>query len=378
MIAIKNATLVMPDHYIPDATLLIEGDKIVDFGRKMPVPEGSEVIDANRNFVGPGLIDIHTHADGDTYFHDDPVKCSKTLLNHGVTSVLPALFYSMNKEEHLTAIKKFKDAIQNGECKNIIGVYMEGPYLNPDFGCDKEKNVWKDAIVEKDYAEVVEAAKDFAKVWCVAPEREGILDFVKYVKREIPEIVFSVAHSEATPEQIEALMPYGLKLGTHHTNATGTLENYPEVRGVCVDETVNYNDGIYAELICDSFGVHVHPYMIRLVKKIKGQDKIILIADSFVADGPPLPGLEEAFDINFDWGGDIAGSKLTLDVACHNMMVHTGGSVCDVFKYASLNPSRLLNMPEIGQIKKGNLANVIIVDQWFNVKNTILKGEIVK
>ncbi len=378
MKAIINATLVMTDHYIPDATLVIEGDRIKDFGRKLPVPEGAEVIDAKGMFVGPGLIDIHTHADGDTYFHDDPVKCSRTLLDHGVTSVLPALFYSMNKQEHLDAIKKYKDAIAAGECQNIIGVYMEGPYLNPDFGCDKEKNVWKDAIVEKDYAEVVEAAKDFAKVWCVAPEREGILDFVKYVKREIPEIVFSVAHSEATPEQVEALMPYGLKLGTHHTNATGTLENYPEVRGVCVDETVNYNDGIYAELICDSMGVHVHPYMIRLVKKIKGQDKIILIADSFVADGPPLPGLEEAFDINFDWGGDIAGSKLTLDIACHNMMVHTGGSVCDVFKYASLNPSRLLNMPEIGRIKKGNLANLIIVDQWVNVKNTILKGEIVK
>ncbi len=378
MLAIKNAVLVMTDHYIPDATLLIEDDKIVDFGKKLPIPEGADVIDAEGNFVGPGLIDIHTHADGTTYFHDDPVKCSRTLIDHGVTSVLPALFYSMNKQEHLDAIKKFKDAIAAGECKNILGVYMEGPYLNPDFGCDKEKNVWKDAIIEKDYAEIVEAVKGFAKVWCVAPEREGILDFVKYVKREIPEIVFSVAHSEATPEQIEALMPYGLKLGTHHTNATGTLENYPEVRGVCVDETVNYNNDIYAELICDSMGVHVHPYMIRLVKKIKGQDKIILIADSFVADGPPLPGLEEAFDINFDWGGDIAGSKLTLDIACHNMMVHTGGSVCDVFKYASLNPSRLLNMPELGSIKKGNLANLIIVDQWFNVKNTILKGEILK
>ncbi len=378
MLAIKNATLVMPDHYIPDGVILIEDDKIVDFGKKLPIPDDAEVLDAGGQYVGPGLIDIHTHADGDTYFHDDPVKCSKTLLDHGVTSVLPALFYSMNKEEHLEAIKKYKDAIAAGECRNILGVYMEGPYLNPDFGCDKEKNVWKDAVVEKDYAEVVEAAKGMAKVWCVAPEREGITDFVKYVKREIPEIVFSVAHSEATPEQIEALMPYGLKLGTHHTNATGTLENYPEVRGVCVDETVNYNSDIYAELIVDSMGVHVHPYMIRLVKKIKGQDKIILIADSFVADGPPLPGLEEAHDINFDWGGDIAGSKLTLDVACHNMMVHTGGSICDVFKYASLNPSRLLNLPELGQIRKGNLANLIIVDQWFNVKNTILKGEIIK
>ena len=122
MLAIKNAVLVMKDHYIPDATLLIEDGKIVDFGKKLPIPDGAEVLDAQGNFVGPGLIDIHTHADGTTYFHDDPVKCSKTLIDHGVTSVLPALFYSMNKQEHLDAIKKFKDAIAAGECKNILGV----------------------------------------------------------------------------------------------------------------------------------------------------------------------------------------------------------------------------------------------------------------
>lgn len=377
MIAVKNATLVMEDHYIPDGVLLIENEKIFDFGtaKQVPIPKKCEIIDAQGLYVGPGLIDIHTHADGDTYFHENPVKCSQTLLKHGVTSVLPALFYSMNKEDHLEAIKKFKDAIAKGECKNIFGVYMEGPYLNPDFGCDKEKNVWKDAIVEKDYVEIVEAAKDFAKVWCVAPEREGILEFVKHVKKEIPEIVFSVAHSAATPEQIEALMPYGLRLATHHTNATGTLENYPEVRGVCVDEAVNYNDGIYAELICDFKGVHVHPYMLRLIKKIKGQDKIILIADSFVADGPPIPGLEDAFDINFDRGGDIAGSKLTLDIACHNMMIHTGGSVCDVFRYASTNPSKLLALADRGVIAKGKRADLVMVDHRFDVKHVILGGK---
>lgn len=378
MKAIINATLVMPDHYIPKATLLIENERIVDFGKKIEIPEGAEIIDAKGSFVGPGLIDIHTHADGTTYFHKDPVKCSNTLIDHGVTSVLPALYYSMNKKEHLDALKNYKAAIANGECKNILGVYMEGPYLNPDFGCNKDQNVWKDRIALEDYKEIVDEAKGFAKVWCVAPEREGIEDFVKYVKAQIPEMVFSVAHSEATPEQIEALMPYGLKLATHHTNATGTLENWPEVRGVCVDEAVNYNSDIYAELICDSMGVHVHPYNLRLIKKIKGDDKIILIADSFVADGPPIPGLEEAFDINFDWGGDIAGSKLTLDIACRNMMVHTGSSICDVFKFASLNPSRLLGLTELGQIKKGNLANLIIVDQWFNVEKTIIKGEILK
>lgn len=58
-------------------------------------------------------------------------------------------------------------------------------------------------------------------------------------------------------------MPYGLRIGTHHTNATGDRIFYPEVRGVCVDEAVNYNREIYAELICDSRGIHVDPYMLR-------------------------------------------------------------------------------------------------------------------
>lgn len=380
MKAIINATIVLKDHYIPDGTILIDGDKILDFGKakNIEIPEGSEIIDAKDQFVGPGLVDIHTHADGETYFHEDPVKCSETLLDHGVTSVLPALFYSMNKQEHLDTLRRYKEEKARGNCKNLFGVYMEGPYLNPDFGCDKEKNVWKDRIALEDYKEVVDEAKDLAKIWCVAPEREGIEDFVKYVKNEIPGIVFSVAHSEATPEQIEALMPYGLKCATHHTNATGTLENYPEVRGVCVDETVNYNSEIYAELICDSMGVHVHPYNLRLIKKIKGQDKIILISDAFVADGPPIPGLEDAFDINFDWGGDIAGSKLTQDVACRNMMVHTGGSICDVFRYASTNPAKLLSLTDRGEIAKGKRADLVFVDYRFDVKHVILGGNQIK
>jgi len=375
MKAIINAILVMPEYYIPDATLIIEDGIIKDFGKKIEIPEGAEIIDAKGLYVGPGLIDIHTHADGNRYFHEDPVTCSRTVLEHGVTSVLPALYYSLNKEEHLKAISDYKKYIAEGLCPNIIGLYMEGPYLNPDYGCDKEKNVWKDEIRKEDYEEILNEAKDMAKVWCLSPEREGTVEFVENVKKVIPDIVFSVAHSEARPYMIEELIPYGLKLSTHHTNATGTIENYPECRGVCVDEAVNFNNDIYAELICDSMGIHVDPYMIRLVKKIKGQDRIILISDAFVADGPPIPGCEEAFDINFDFDGEIAGSKLTLDIACRNMMVHTGGSICDVFKYASTNPAKLLSLLDRGVIAKGKRADLVLVDHRFDVKKVILGGE---
>lgn len=378
MVAIKNVTIVMPDHYIPDGIILIEDGKIAEFGRKISIPDGAEVIDGEGMYAGPGLIDIHTHGDGDRYFYEDPEVSSKILLSHGVTSVLPALYYNLTKDGYLDAISVIDKAAAEGKFPNFAGYYMEGPYLNPKFGCDREHNVWKGDVKKEEYGEILEKVKNTARVWCVAPEREGVVDFVKDVKKEIPGIVFSVAHSEATPEKIEELMPYGLSLGTHHTNATGTLENYPEVRGVCVDETVNYNDGIYAELICDFMGIHVHPYMLRLVTKIKGKDKIILISDAFVADGPPIPGCEEAFDINFDHSGEIAGSRLTLDVACSNMMMHTGASLCDVFKYASLNPAKLLHMAEKGQIKVGNDADIILVDHHFNVKKTIIKGELVK
>ncbi|MBO4897095.1 MAG: amidohydrolase family protein [Clostridia bacterium] len=378
MLAIVNVTIVKEDYLIPDGVILVENGRIFDFGRKLRVPEGAEIIDGGGNFAGPGLIDIHTHADGKYYFYENPESCSETLLDHGVTSVMPALYYNMNKEQYLKAIDVIDGAVKEGKFENFLGYYMEGPYLNPKFGCDRENNPWKGDIDGKDYEEILDKVTNTAKVWCLSPEREGTLEFAKSVKAKIPNIVFSVAHSESTPEKIEELMPYGLKLGTHHTNATGTLENYPECRGVCVDETVNYHNDIYAELICDSMGIHVHPYMLRLVRKIKGDERIILISDACVFDGPPIPGCEEAFDINFDDNGEIAGSKMTLDIACGNMIKHTGCSVCDAFRFASGNPARLLGLCDMGAVKKGNIANIIIVDNWFKVKNTILKGEIVK
>ncbi len=377
MLAITNCILVMTDHYIYDASILIDDGKIVDFGRKLQIPSEAEVIDAKGMYVGPGLIDVHTHADGETFFNQDPVKAAKTLLSHGVTDVLPALYYNMNADQYVDAINNIKAAISSGEANNIIGLYMEGPYLNPNYGCNRENNPWKGPVSKDNYQKVVDAAGELARVWCVAPERENIEEFVKYAKEVNPDAVFSVAHSEASPEQIECLMKYGLKLATHHTNATGTLHKYPECRSACVDEAALYNDEIYTELICDKVGIHVDPYMLRLIKKIKGDDKIILIADSFVEHGPIPDGdlYEGADDINFDFAGEIAGSKMILDGPCQNIIKHTGASVCQAFKYASTNPAKMLGLRDRGRIEKGNVANLIIVDHLFNVQSTIIYGE---
>ncbi len=376
-ILIQNVILVLPDHMIPDASLLIEDGKIADFGKGITATD-CDVLDGRGLYLGPGLIDVHTHGAKDFWIQDDPQAASDYLFSRGVTSALTALYYNMNRDGYLAAMKRLEPFINGKTTKNLIGYYMEGPYLNPNFGCSRESNPWKSTPDSADYLPIIEAAYPHAKVWCLAPEREGILDFVKAVKKKDPNAVLSVAHSEAAPEDIEALIPYGLKLSTHHTNATGNRFKYSECRGVCVDETVNYRDEIYAELICDSNGMHVDPYMLRLVRKIKGENRIILISDNYPCDGTPPAGYEYLTDLNFDNSGEIAGSKLSLDLACRNMMMHTGASVCDVFRYASTNPANMLGRCDIGRIAIGCDADLVLSDHLFNIHGTISKGEMKK
>lgn len=378
MLAIKNATLVMPDHLILDAVILCENGKITDFGQNLSIPAGAEVIDAEGQYVGPGFVDIHTHAADTHWFYEKPETAGKIILSHGVTTVLPVVYFSMNKQEFIAATQNIQKSVADGRLQNFGGFYMEGPYMNPKFGADRENNPWQAPADPDDYLDIIRTAGKDVRVWALAPERENIEQFVIDCKKENPSVVFAVAHSEATPEQIERLMPYGLCIGTHHTNATGTLQKYPECRTPCVDETVNYNHGIYAEVISDSRGIHVDPYMQRLIRKIKGPDRLILISDACVFDGPIPEGYDGVTDLCFDWAGEIAGSKLTLDVACRNFMVHTGASLVDVFRYASKNPACAVGLLDRGQIRRGNRADLVICDHRVVINKVILNGGIVK
>ena len=388
MKAIINAELVMRDHLIPEAVLFIEDGKIAGFGemRTTPIPEGCEIIDAEGAYVGPGLVDIHSHSGTGVRFIHEPAKATLEHLENGTTSILATPSTRMSLPEYLDFLQKVREAMATPEGATIAGVYMEGPYINQNYGSmNNMKGVEQPRVLDtvpEDYQPMLDAGADIIRVWGTAPEREGIENFVKAAKAANPEVRFAVTHSEATPQQIEKLMPYGLCIGTHHTNATGTIVNYPECRGVCVDECVNYNDGIYAELISDSMGIHVDPYMQRLVRKIKTDDRIILISDQTIHKPMHVPGLEHVTDLNFtyrkDGAIDISGSKLTLNVACRNYMKHTGASIVDAFKVASYNPAKAVGLYDRGEIREGLRADLIFVDIKMNVKTVIVGGEIRK
>ena len=127
MIAIKNATLVMRDHLIPEAVLFIEDGLIAGYGemRSTPIPEGCEIIDAEGLFVGPGLIDIHNHAGGGHWYYDEPIAAAQFNLQHGTTTNLACLYFNMNGQQLLEQIKCVQDAMKQPGGESIAGFYME-------------------------------------------------------------------------------------------------------------------------------------------------------------------------------------------------------------------------------------------------------------
>ena len=67
---------------------------------------------------------------------------------------------------------------------------------------------------------------------------------------------------------------------------------------------------------------------------------------------------------------------MTIDNAVRNVMTHTPTGLFEDVRMASLTPAELLGMDsEIGSIKEGKRANLLIMDDAINIKKVILDGK---
>ena len=377
MICIRNAKVVLENGILSEGIIVIEGDRIAAVGtdNTIDVPADAQIIDAGGDYVGPGFVDIHVHGGGGSMFHDAPEKAAHHFLSHGETTVLATLYYDLSKEQFLEAIDRIRAAMDTEAGASIGGFYMEGPYMNPKYGASADKNCWKGDIRPEDYKELVDRAGALVKVWAIAPEREGVEPFLAYARQINPTVTIAVGHSEATPAQVQRLKKYGLTLQTHCMNATGRKSDWLGTRGCGPDEACMLDPDMYAELICDSMGVHVNPDLQKLILKVKGIDKVVLISDSFVSTEPSSDRLLNVTDLMFDRNGNLCGSCLTMDVICRNIMKHTGCSMVQAFLMASRNPAKAIGMDhEIGTIAPGKKANLVFTDDAFRIRRVMLNG----
>jgi N-acetylglucosamine-6-phosphate deacetylase len=373
--AIENGKVYRPSKMPEDTVVVVDGHRVIHVGpKKARYPDNTEIIDASDRIVAPGFIDMHIHGcagfDVTEGKHGFLEAMSEFLTKHGVTSFLPAVV-SAAKTNTIRAITNVKEA-QKMKKSNALGLYLEGPYLNTEkAGAQNPRYITDPNLTE--LKELLDLAGKTVKVVALAPEKPNAIQVIKELKNR--GIIASAAHTNASYHEMLIAIEAGLSHVTHVFNAMRDF-NAQEIGAV---GAALLHDELTTELIAD--GVHVHAAAIRILVKMKGYDKVILISDAVSATGLPDGKYElDELEIHVKNGvstlpsGVLAGSTLTLDRAVKNMIELAHLPVSEAIKMATLNPARVLGLRTKGEIKKGADADIAILDKNFNVHSVMIRG----
>jgi len=335
-----------------------------------------EVIDAKGKYVAPGLVDMHIHgylgadvSDGDA----EGIKLmAEGIIKNGVTAWCPTTM-TVSKAEIEAAFDAVREVKNSGEYygARILGVNSEGPFINA-----AKKGAQAEEHILRPDADFIIKHSDVVKLFTVAPEVDGALECIEKVSKD-SDVLISMGHTDATYEEAIEGVKAGVSHTTHLFNAMTALSHRsPGVVGAALS-----SNNVSTELIADTF--HVNKGLFGLIAKIK-DDKLCLITDCIRAGGMPdgdytlggQPVHKEGIKCLMP-DGTIAGSVLKLNQAVYNLYENSDLELYEAVNCASLNPAVALGEDkEVGSIEVGKRADIMIADEKFDVKMTILGGEI--
>ncbi len=297
---------------------------------------------------------------------------STFFLEHGVTSFLPTTG-SQSFEVITKAIENVagnKTALTGAQC---LGMHLEGPYLS-DTHRGAHLSKW---LRDPDPTEYMSwFSSGVIRSMTIAPELPGAIDLINYGVSN--GIRLSAGHTAATPLQIHTAANAGLNLSTHTFNGMAGLHH----RDLGTVGALLADDRIFCEIIAD--GTHVHPDILRMVIKIKGVDRTILVTDAIRAAGMNDGKYELAGQsITVQGGiartiaGGLAGSTLTLDKAVKNILQFSDISINQAVRLATLTPATALGLAGVkGEIRPGADADILITDMEMNIKAVVIAGQV--
>ncbi len=372
---IKNGKYILPDGILENVVLAYD-EKICGFTTVEEIPADAQVIDANGGYVAPGLVDIHIHgylgedtSDGKA---DGIFKMANGIMKNGVTAWCPTTM-TVSSEEINTAlevVRSLKEKSKTWEGAEILGVNLEGPFINPN-----KKGAQAGEHIKTPDAQFIIDNADIISVATMAPEMENGCQAIKEICEKC-DVRVSIGHSDATFEQAMAGIQAGATHITHLFNAQTPLHHRnPGVVGAGLLENVT------TELIADTF--HVHKGLFELIARIKG-DNLVLITDCTRAGGMPdgeytlggQPIIVKGIQCLLE-DGTIAGSVLKLNNAVKNVRDNTDLPFWKIVSAASLAPARAIGADDRkGSLEAGKDADIIITDGDFNILKTIIGGEV--
>ena len=376
MKAVINGKIILKDRIVEGKALLFS-DVIEGVVSSDKIPEGAEIIDAEGGYVAPGLIDLHIHGylgcDVCDAKEDSIRRIANGLIANGVTGFLPTTMTVDMKviRSALEVCRALKEESKSWCGSAILGVHAEGPFIS-----ESKKGAQDPKYILKPDAKFVKEYSDIIKIITLAPETDTA-DFeqIREICRDTG-VVVSMGHTSADYETAVRSTEAGVKHATHLFNAmTPLAHRAPGVVGAAL------NTDVSCELIVDTF--HVDKCLYDLLFKLKGR-KLCFITDCLPAGGLPygeytLGGAKIIYrDIVCRLeDGTVAGSVLHLNRGVWNVYSNSNIPLYECVNGASLNPATAIGIADRkGSLDIGKDADIIITDDIFEIKKTIIGGKV--
>lgn len=325
-------------------------------------------------WIVPGFIDLQVNGAFGSDFTSDPgsvARVAARLPETGVTAFLPTLI-SSPLSSYPGLVRELEPAARSAQGAEILGVHLEGPFLNPAKAGAHDRLVSPSPTCP---SFETYPASALVRLVTLAPEIPNALEMIRTLRA--CGIVVSAGHSAATYVQATAGFDAGITCGTHLYNAMSAFTHRePGLVGALLSSAVPCG------LIVD--GVHAHPAAVATAYRAKGAHGIALVTDAMAAmdmgAGEYRLGErkvtvdENSARLN---DGTLAGSILKMDEALRNMIAFTGCSLADAVIMASSTPAHIAGSKSKGEIEIGRDADVVLLGQDLRVRRTIARGEIV-
>ncbi|MGB9716193.1 MAG: amidohydrolase family protein [Thermodesulfovibrionales bacterium] len=290
------------------------------------------------------VIDIHIHGidshDTSSGKEEDILKIAEILGTQGISEIIPTIYPSSIKtmRKNMIAVKKVMErqhsTFQAPHSSLILGVNLEGPFLNPSKCGALNKRAFIDAT-EYNFRQLIDGFEDIVRIITVAPEIKGAKKLIK--KMSDMGITVNMGHSEATFSEAEAGFNAGAKGITHIFNAMRSFHHRePGIAGFGL-----MNKDIYIEVIADPF--HLHHKTLELIFRTKNPENIIIVSDSVKETRvKEKGGINRRVKAITDRSGRLIGGSMTV-IESANRLIQMGFDEEIVMKCITGNPERYLS-----------------------------------
>ena len=384
MLKVINGKIIA-DGEIKEAILYAEGGKITEISAQDKPADIT--IDAKGKYVSPGFIDTHVHGAAGADVMDGTVEAirtiAKTHARFGTTSICPTTAASKHSIL-VSAVKAYMAALpESGKdgMPNLIGLHLEGPNFSPaQAGAQDPESIYPPRKAE--YEEIFELAKGNIAKWSFAPELEGSEEFCEALVKE--GILPCIGHSDATLDDVEKVFSKGAKCLTHFYSGMSGITRKGGYRIPGVIESGYILDDMWIEIIGD--GSHIPPVLLKMICKLKGTDKIMLVTDAMRGttqpDGPSILGagtpciIEDGIAKMPD-RTCFAGSVATTDRLVRTLYKKAELPLPTVVDMMSKHPAEALGIKNKGVLCEGFDADIVIFDDDIKVDTVIVGGVVI-